>query len=158
MGGAHHDVGGLSRKRHTQYVGQQPKGQQWGNPGNTRGDLHGRRQGRQGASAALTGERPEDRHSWRHTHTHTHKTRGARWLQSTEQARSSRITHEGRRARAPAVVLRQLELEPAAGVRGVLRPRRRRRSADWIYRRAYAQARATYAVTHALRSRRPRWS
>jgi hypothetical protein len=34
MGGAHHDVCSLSRKRYTQYVGQQPKGH-WGNSENT---------------------------------------------------------------------------------------------------------------------------
>jgi hypothetical protein len=44
MGGAHHDVGSLNRKRYTQYVGQQPKGH-WGNSENTGGDPHGRRQG-----------------------------------------------------------------------------------------------------------------
>jgi hypothetical protein len=32
MGGAHHEVGGLGRKRYTQCVGQQPKGH-WGNSG-----------------------------------------------------------------------------------------------------------------------------
>jgi hypothetical protein len=46
MGGAHHDVGSLSRKRYTQYVGQQPWGH-WGNSENTGGDPHGRRQGRE---------------------------------------------------------------------------------------------------------------
>jgi hypothetical protein len=45
MGGAHHEVGSLSRKCYTQYVGQQPKGH-WDNSGNTGGNLHGRRQGK----------------------------------------------------------------------------------------------------------------
>jgi hypothetical protein len=55
MGGAHHEVDSLSRKRYTQYVGQQPKGH-WGNSGNTGGDLHGRRQGREceGTNEAAT--------------------------------------------------------------------------------------------------------
>jgi hypothetical protein len=46
MGGAHHNVGSLSRTRYTQCVGQQPKGH-WGNSENTGGDPHGRRQGRE---------------------------------------------------------------------------------------------------------------
>jgi hypothetical protein len=46
MGEARHEVGSLSRKRYTQYVGQQPKGH-WGNSGNTGGDPHGRRQERE---------------------------------------------------------------------------------------------------------------
>jgi hypothetical protein len=62
MGGAHHEVGSLSRKRYTQCVGQQPKGH-WGNSENTGGrDPHGRRQGRE--CACTNGAAGKDRRNW----------------------------------------------------------------------------------------------
>jgi hypothetical protein len=81
MGGAHHEVGSLSRKRYTQYVGQQPKGH-WGNSENTGGDPHGRRQGRECACTVCTNGaagRQTQLEELKNTNTNT---RGARQLES----------------------------------------------------------------------------
>jgi hypothetical protein len=65
MGEAHDDVGSLSRKRYTQYVGQQPKK---GTPGQLREQRtpEGTHtdEGKEGSAHART-ERLEDRHNWR---------------------------------------------------------------------------------------------
>ena len=76
MGGAHHDVGSLSRKRYTQYVGQQPKGH-WGNSENTGGDPHGRRQGRECVCTNGAAGRQTQLEELKNTNT-----RGARQLES----------------------------------------------------------------------------
>jgi hypothetical protein len=87
MGGAHHDVGGLSRKRSTQYVGHwggpkalhpalQPKGH-WGNSENTGGDPHGRRQGKECVCTNGAAGRQTQLEELKNTNT-----RGARQLES----------------------------------------------------------------------------
>jgi hypothetical protein len=76
MGGAHHEVGSLSRKRYTQCVGQQPKGHQ-GNSGNTGGDPHRRRQGRECEGTNGAAGRQTQLEELKNTNT-----RGARQLES----------------------------------------------------------------------------
>jgi hypothetical protein len=76
MGGVHHDVGSLSRKRYIQYVGQQPKGH-GDNPENTGGDSHGRRQGRECVCTNGAAGRQTQLEELKNTNT-----RGARQLES----------------------------------------------------------------------------
>jgi hypothetical protein len=111
MGGAHHDVGSLSRKRYTQYVGQQPKGH-WGNSENTGGDPHGRRQGRECVCTNEAAGRQTQLEELKNTNT-----RGARQLEIG--LRSARTGGEGG---ASAGIQRHL----AAGVIPC------RKSADWV--------------------------
>jgi hypothetical protein len=98
MGGAHHDVGSLSRKRYTQCVGQQPKGHR-GNSENTGGEGHP--QGRR--TKARKGVRMHER-SGRKTDTTggAKKHQHARYEATREQTGSARTgdSKGGHRRRA----------------------------------------------------------
>ena len=117
MGGAHHDVGSLSRKRYTQYVGQQPKGH-WGNSENTGGDPHGRRQGRECVCVCTNGA--TGRQTQLDTTGGAKKHQHARCEATREQTRSARTGDEA--GEASAGIQRHL----AAGVIPC------RQSADWV--------------------------
>jgi hypothetical protein len=112
MGGAHHEVSSLSRKRYTQQcVGQQPKGH-WGHSGNTGGGLNGRRQGRECEGTNGAAGRQTQLEELKNTNT-----RGARQLESRLDLHA-RGTKGGHRRAYSGIWLRGLVLC--------------RRGADWV--------------------------
>jgi hypothetical protein len=141
-------VGSLSRKRYTQYVGQQPKGH-WGNSENTGGDPHGRRQGRECVCACTNGA--TGRQTQLDTTGGAKKHQHARCEATREQTRSTRTGDEGG---ASAGIQRHL----AAGVINTglsLAGRRQMQSADWVLgvrlRRTQHAARCARAVLADLK-------